>query len=225
MEKTKSIFLFTILITLSLFSSCQVEVENENLVEDTIAEAAVEETSGPEQITGLEDSDTEDSESATDIELVEATEVESTTYSLWGKTELTSLLTDDTFTINQLLDQNKPILLETFAVWCPTCTSQQQEIQALHDERGDAFISISLDVDPNEDAQTIIDHANSHGFDWNYAISPTNLTQDLIDEFGITIASAPQAPVILICQDGNAELLDNGLKKMDELKEALDSCS
>lgn len=134
-------------------------------------------------------------------------------------TELKDISTGETFKISDFSD--KPVLLESFAVWCPTCTRQQQEIKKLHDEIGDEFISISLDTDPNEDESRVLQHLNNNGFNWRYAVSPTDLTQALIDEFGVNIVNAPSAPVILICNGEEARQLDSGLKKVNELKEEL----
>lgn len=137
------------------------------------------------------------------------------TDSVWRTTELKDVKTGKTFTIDQF---DKPILLESFAVWCPTCTRQQKEIKELHEDIGEAAISISLNTDPNEDEQKVLDHLESHGFDWYYAVAPKEVTQSLIDEFGITVANAPSAPVILIDENKNARLLHNGVKKANELK-------
>ena len=73
----------------------------------------------------------------------------------WKNTELTDVSTGNKFKIN---DFNKPVLLESFAVWCPTCKQQQDKIKELHDEVGDSIISISLDTDPNEDEGKVREH-------------------------------------------------------------------
>lgn len=141
----------------------------------------------------------------------------------WKNIELTDVLTGDTFKISDL--EGKPILLESFAVWCPTCRKQQDKVKELHEEIGDSIVSISIDVDPNEDAQQVIDHANRNEFDWIFTISPTSLTQSLIDEFGVSIINAPSAPIILICPDqSQARLLKRGVKSSAELKEAIATC-
>ncbi len=49
----------------------------------------------------------------------------------WMKTQLTDVRTNETFTVDGF---DRPVLLESFAVWCPTCTSQQKEIQKLHSD-------------------------------------------------------------------------------------------
>tara|TARA_Y100000310_G_C20668159_1_gene808788 strand:- start:1387 stop:1962 length:576 start_codon:yes stop_codon:yes gene_type:complete len=133
----------------------------------------------------------------------------------WRIIELTDIRTSNKFTIDEF---DKPILLESFAVWCPTCTRQQKEIKELHEELGDSFISISLDTDPNEDSQKVLDHIKRNDFTWRYAIAPKELTQSLIEEFGVTVVNAPQAPVILIGKNKDAKLLHNGVKSSSELK-------
>ena len=142
------------------------------------------------------------------------------TNTIWVDTELTDVQSGETFHISDFKGQK--ILLESFAVWCPTCTQQQKEIKKLHQELGDTFVSISLDTDPNEDVTIIQEHIDRNGFDWHYAISPRELTQSLIDEFGIGVVNAPSAPVVLICEDQSTHYLGRGLKLVDELKEELE---
>ena len=137
-------------------------------------------------------------------------------------TELKDVRTGEKFKISDFSD--KPVLLESFAVWCPTCTKQQQEIKKLHEEVGDSVISISLNTDPNEDETRIKEHIEKNGFDWYYSISPVEFTQTLIDEFGIGIVNAPSAPVVLICNN-EARKLDSGVKDVNELKKELESCN
>ena len=140
----------------------------------------------------------------------------------WKNVELTDVATGDNFKISDF--KGKPVLLESFAVWCPTCRKQQEKIKELHEEVGDSVVSISLDTDPNEDASQVVDHAKKYGFDWIFVISPVELTQALIDEFSIRVVNAPSAPVILICEDGSARLLKRGVKSADELKFEIEDC-
>lgn len=140
----------------------------------------------------------------------------------WGNTELKDVRTGKIFTINEF--REKPILLETFAVWCPTCLKQQRKIGELHKEIGNEFVSISLDTDQSEDENKVREHIENNALDWYFAVSPISLTEDLINNFGPGIVSAPSAPVILICEDGRARKLDTGVKDVDELKEAITSC-
>ena len=137
----------------------------------------------------------------------------------WKTIELTDIRTNEKFTIGQF---NRPVLLEGFAVWCPTCTRQQQEIKVLHEQIGDDIISIALDVDPNEDIAKVQEHLEKNGFDWYYAISPPELTQGLIDEFGVTFVNPPSAPVALLCPDGSSRMLGRGVKDADLLRKDIE---
>jgi len=136
----------------------------------------------------------------------------------WINIELKDVKTGEPFTIT---DFNKPVLLESFAVWCPTCTRQQRETKKFHEEVGDSVISISIDTDPNEDENQVRQHIESNGFDWFYAIAPTQFTRALIDQFGVGIVNAPSVPMVLICDSQNVKKLDSGIKSPNELKEEI----
>lgn len=140
----------------------------------------------------------------------------------WKEYELTDVRTGNSFKVADFA--GKPVLLESFAVWCPSCKKQQNEVKALHEEVGDSVISIGLDADANEDAQQVLEYINENGYDWNYAISPSDFTQSLIAEFGVKIVNPPSAPVILVCPDGEAKLLENGVKDSDSLKASVAGC-
>ncbi len=133
----------------------------------------------------------------------------------WMDVELTDVATGQTFRISDF--KGKPVMLESFAVWCPTCLAQQKEIKKVRQSDGDAIIHISLDTDPNEDADKVREHMERNGLDWYFAVAPIELTNALIDEFGLIIVSAPRAPVVLICEDQSTRFLRSGLKPADEL--------
>ncbi|EGQ43867.1 MAG: redoxin [Candidatus Nanosalina sp. J07AB43] len=135
--------------------------------------------------------------------------------SQWQEINLEDVNSGQSFTINQL---ERPVLVETFAVWCPTCTNQQNEIKKL--KRSSNVTSVSLDVDSNEDKQQIRQHTQENGFDWRYAISPPELTRMLIQEYGNSIANPPSAPVILVCQN-TSKRLSNGVKTASTLQDQI----
>lgn len=143
-----------------------------------------------------------------------------TVSSTWMDIELTDVATQETFTISDF--KGTPILLDSFAVWCPTCLQQQRKMAELKERKGAAIIHISLDTDPNEDENNVKEHIETHGLDWYFAISPIELTNALIEEFGLQVVNAPSAPVVLICEDGSARLLTSGVKSADELLAAID---
>ena len=143
--------------------------------------------------------------------------------SVWLNTELTDVRTGESFRISDF--EGKPILLETFAVWCPTCTRQQEKIKDFHEEPGyseEDVVSISLNVDPSEDEERVREHIERNGFHWRYAVSPEGATQSLIEDFGVGITSAPSVPMVLICGDlSHRKLGGFGVRSVDELKEEI----
>jgi hypothetical protein len=135
--------------------------------------------------------------------------------SAWQEIELQDVNSGESFTVAEL---EKPLLVETFAVWCPTCTNQQNEIKKLKKESN--ITSVSLDVDPNEDEQQIRKHSRKNGFDWRYAISPPELTRMLVQEYGNSIANPPSAPVVLVCKNSSRRL-SNGVKTSSTLQKQI----
>ena len=133
----------------------------------------------------------------------------------WMEIELTDVATGETFKISDF--KGKPILLESFAVWCPTCLAQQKEMKKVKQIEGENIIHISLDTDPNEDENKVGEHIRRNELDWYFAVSPVELTQALIDEFGLSFVSAPRAPVVLICEDQSTRFLRSGVKSAEEL--------
>ena len=133
----------------------------------------------------------------------------------WMEIELIDVATGETFKVSDF--KGKPILLESFAVWCPTCLAQQKEIKKVKQIEGENIIHISLDTDPNEDEDKVREHVERNDLDWYFTVSPVELTEALIDEFGLNFVSAPRAPVVLICEDQSTRFLRSGVKSAEEL--------
>ncbi len=138
----------------------------------------------------------------------------------WMEIELTDVRTGQKFRISDF--KGRPVLLESFAVWCPTCLAQQREVAKLFLSEGEAIVHISLDTDPNEDAAKVREHLEANGLDWWFAVAPIELTRALIDDFGLQIVNAPGAPVVLICADQSTRFLDRGVKSADKLLSEID---
>ncbi len=137
----------------------------------------------------------------------------------WKCEDLVDVLTGETFQVKDY--EGKPILVESFAVWCPTCLKQQLKMKELLESDGDAIVHISFDTDPNEDAELVKSHAEKNELNWIFTVSPVEVTKKLIDEFGIGVVNAPSAPVILVCEDQSTRLLERGVKSAQELKDEI----
>ncbi|MCJ7429437.1 MAG: thioredoxin domain-containing protein [Candidatus Nanohaloarchaeota archaeon QJJ-5] len=135
----------------------------------------------------------------------------------WKTTELTPVDGDTSFTIDTL---EKPVLVESFAVWCTTCTRQQQEIKQLLTETNVSVVS--LDVDPNEEPALVRDHIEEHGFGWRYAIAPSAMTQQMVADYGTSITNPPSAPAVLVCENSTRRL-PNGVKPASKLQDEINA--
>ena len=150
-----------------------------------------------------------------------AGEIETTSATLhWRDITLHDIRTGTDFVISDFA--GKSVLLETFAVWCPFCKKQQDQITLLHEELGDSVVSISLDADPNEDEAKVKDHIEKYGYDWFFTIDNDGFTKQLVDEFGINVVNAPSTPIILICENQEYRLLGFGIKSWETLKAEID---
>jgi len=141
---------------------------------------------------------------------------DSTSSTSWRETELRDISTGENYSISEL---EKPILVETFAVWCPTCTNQQQQLKEFHNSSN--VTSVSLDVDPNENKEKAQNHIDRYGFDWRYSVALASMTRQLIQEYGNSIAQPPVAPMILVCENGTRRL-PNGVKTPSKLGEEVE---
>jgi len=137
----------------------------------------------------------------------------------WQSTRLEDVTTGESFTIRGF---DRPVVLHTFATWCPTCRGQQAEIKRFLEDAGGGAVAVDLTVEENDDAATLRQHASSNEFGWRFGIAPTEMTGALVDEFGRTVASAPRSPVIVVCPGGATEALGKGVTA-DEIAAAVDS--
>lgn len=113
----------------------------------------------------------------------------------------------------------KVVLLETMAIWCTTCKRQQQEVVSLHQILGDRddLVTVVLDVDPNEDANSLAQYSVDNGFNWVYAISTSEVSRGIASSFGDQFLNPSSAPMIVIDKDGIAHPLPFGVKTASEL--------
>jgi hypothetical protein len=105
------------------------------------------------------------------------------------------------------------------AIWCPTCLKQQGQIKALRDSLGqrDDFVSISLDIDPNEDSASLKSYVENNGFDWLYAVSNANVSSEISSLYGDQFLNPPSTPIVIIDRHGDAHPLPFGVKSADQL--------
>lgn len=140
----------------------------------------------------------------------------------WFGALLTNINTGETFSINDF--KGKVVLVETMAQWCPSCKKQQLEIKSLLEQLGMPadLVTIALDIDPNENAETLKTYAANNGFDWLYAIAPADVSREIGNLYGDQFLNPPSTPILIIDQMGEVHLLPFGIKSAADLMKAIE---
>ncbi|BBB49449.1 TlpA family protein disulfide reductase [Pelolinea submarina] len=140
----------------------------------------------------------------------------------WYEWELTDINNGTTFNLNN--EQGKVVLVETMAVWCSNCLKQQQEVSQLLETLGprDDFVSLAIDIDPNEDSATLQNYTQQHGFDWRYVVASEELINEISSLYGAQYLNPPSTPMLIIDRQGQAHLLPFGIKSAADLQGALE---
>jgi hypothetical protein len=129
--------------------------------------------------------------------------------------ELVDVRSGEAFTLGELAAE-KPVLLETMAIWCTTCLAQQRAVVEAH-ETAD-FHSVGIDVDPNERADDLADYAAREGFDWRFVLADATLVQLLTDRYGFGVTNPPSTPTFVVTAEGGVRALEFGhLRSAEEL--------
>jgi hypothetical protein len=139
----------------------------------------------------------------------------------WFSAPLTDARSGQTFSIDAF--KGKVVLVETMAMWCSNCLKQQTQVKALHETLGerDDFVSVGLDIDPNEDLEALKGYVNSKGFDWYYAVSPVDVSREIASLYGDQFLNPPSTPIVVIDRKGEAHPLPFGIKSADDLLQAI----
>jgi thiol-disulfide isomerase/thioredoxin len=140
----------------------------------------------------------------------------------WYDIRMTDVRTGRTFAISDFA--GKVVLVETMAEWCPTCIEQQREVAMLHDGlvSPNDVVSISLDIDVHEDAQSLKEYAAALGHEWRYAVAPLEVARALGNLYSAEYLNPPFSPMLLIDRDGVAMSLPYGVKTADYLRTTLE---
>jgi hypothetical protein len=139
----------------------------------------------------------------------------------WFYASLTDARTGQAFTINEF--SGKVVLVETMAIWCTNCLQQQGQVKALHAQLGarDDFVSIGLDIDPNENTAALKTYVENKSFDWFYAVPPKDVSREIASLYGDQFLNPPSTPIVVIDRHGDAHPLPFGIKSADNLLQAI----
>jgi thiol-disulfide isomerase/thioredoxin len=228
MHNRKNLFLFLLVPVLAL-AACTTAPSTEDKMMDEPTEAIMdrEDDMMTEEATAEHDDMMEATETADDMTDDEAgdnmmeDEVMMETPA-WFGTALTNVATGESFTVNEL--KGKVVLVETLAQWCSNCLQQQKQVLQLHQLLGerDDFVSVGLDIDPNEDADSLKEYIAQNGFTWTYAVSPAEVSNEIGQGLGNQFLNPPSTPMFIVDRHGEIHPLPFGIKSADDLSAALE---
>ena len=140
----------------------------------------------------------------------------------WFSAALPDAAMGDNFMVQDF--KGKVVLVETMAMWCPTCLRQQKEVQALHDLLGqrDDFISVGIDIDLNENLADLKAYTAKNGFDWTYTVATADVAREIGNLYGQQFLNPPSAPMFIIDRHGEVHPLPFGVKSAADLQKALE---
>jgi hypothetical protein len=101
---------------------------------------------------------------------------------------------------------------------------QGNEVRKLHEFLGnpDDLISISLDVDFNEDQAALKEYTSKFGFDWRFAVAPLLVARALGNLYSAEYLNPPLSPMLIIDRDGNVHQLEYGQKDAETLQQIVE---
>jgi len=86
----------------------------------------------------------------------------------------------------------------------------------------DDLVTVALDIDPNEDADSLKEYAARNGFDWYYAVAPRDVAREIGQLYGDQFLSPPSTPMLIVDRHGEVHPLPFGLKTAADLEAALE---
>ena len=138
----------------------------------------------------------------------------------WFDVQMTDVVTGNQFKVSDFT--GRVILIDNMATWCPTCQGEMSQVQQIHKQYGADLVTISLDVDPNEDGALLKKYAAKNGFDWIIAVAPTAVGAFLSKNYDVQLLNPPLQPMMIIDKQGGVWGTPFGVKSAESLKKTID---
>ena len=87
---------------------------------------------------------------------------------------------------------------------------------------GDDVVMISIDGDPNENADVLRRYADTLGFDWRFAVAPREVMAALAGEYGSQFLYPPSEPMFAVTPTREPIQLEFGHKDEADLRAAVE---
>jgi thiol-disulfide isomerase/thioredoxin len=151
----------------------------------------------------------------------EQTTIPESEFPEWFSKDLTDVNSGDVFRIEDF--KGKVVLVETMAFWCAKCNFQQKEVAKLYELLGerDDFVSLGIEIDPNEEVLKLSDYVQRNGFHWLYVVASEDLINEIGSLYGPQFLNPPATPMLIIDKQGKEHILPFGIKSAKELQTTL----
>ncbi|MCU0497190.1 MAG: redoxin family protein [Anaerolineae bacterium] len=134
----------------------------------------------------------------------------------WQTIALTDARTGSPFTLGDF--GGKTVFVEPMATWCTNCRSQLNNVREARAQLNrDDVVFIGISVETNLSAADLAQYADTHGFDWIFAVATPELLTELTLAFGRTITNPPSTPHFIIQPDGTVGPLITGIETVDQI--------
>ena len=135
----------------------------------------------------------------------------------WATASLIDVTTGQPFRVADLAASGRVVFLETMAIWCSNCRTQQitaTEAMAGLDPGRVAWVAI--DVESSETAEALAAYREQHGFPFTYAIADADYARALVADFGDVVLSPPSVNIVVVGTDGQVSHL-RGQKSVEDI--------
>lgn len=140
----------------------------------------------------------------------------------WATATLTDVTTGDAFRIADLATGGRTVFVEAMAIWCSNCRRQQGEFTTALARLDPSKVAyVVLTVDPSESAGALADYRAARGFSGTYAVAGREVSAALEADFGPTVLSPPNVPVVVISPTGSVAY-QTGQHSADEIVAIVD---
>jgi len=125
-------------------------------------------------------------------------------------------ISGETVSLQQSLDENKPLVVYFTASWCPICAKNWPALSEVYPEYKDRLNLVAIGIDPTDDAEVMKNLSEKHGFTY-----PTTAGHpEIMLDFGVE----SQATTVGVNREGYIEFQKNKTAlSADEYRELFDS--
>ena len=111
----------------------------------------------------------------------------------------------------------KVVLVSLFSTSCADCVQQQKNLESLSMERMNGLVVMTLDVDPNDNANMLASFAKQNNYHWVFA----NSNQTINHALSMVSNNPPAGQLLVIDRMGDVHALASGLNSPSDLSQAL----